>query len=219
MPDACPYPLLREYAEPCHEWPSRHLVGGMWNDTGRPPHRALPNTELPGRSGGTEGSAIGTWGAGVEARRDAINRYSERQAKPSATLAFRVMNVGLLLLIAAGTTGCQSTGKEVAKTLDKAIKADVPPTATRQQAEAWLTAHRFKPSYSADTTQHLSGHQTKAMLIGLRDQDLSGMVWASISCPNEALGVRESGWMSIYFFLDKRGACVGHLVDWFEFSL
>ena len=131
----------------------------------------------------------------------------------------RLMRVGLLLFIAVAAGGCGGSGTAAANRLDKAIRTEVPAVATRQQAEAWLDARGVDHIYLTDTTGDRSGSQTMPMLAGLQDEDLGGMVRGMITCPNTAAGVKESGRLSIYFFFDKQGGCVGHLVHWFEYSL
>lgn len=122
----------------------------------------------------------------------------------------------LALCIAVAVGGCGETGDEAAKRLDQAIRAEIPAIATRQQAEAWLEARDFKHSYSTDTTGDRFGSQTAAMRVGLRDEDLGGMVVGMIV---NTAGIRGSGRLSICFLFDKQGVCVGHLVDWFEYEL
>jgi len=84
---------------------------------------------------------------------------------------------------------------------------------------AWLNLRGIRHTYLTNTTGDRFGQQTAPMLAGLRDEDLGGMVRGLIECPDEAAGVADSGRLSIYFFFDKGGVCVGHLVHFFEFSL
>lgn len=129
-----------------------------------------------------------------------------------------LLRLGSVLLVAVAA-GCGASGTEAAEKLTRSIKAEVPPIATQQQAEAWLKARGFEPSYFVDTTGDRVGGQTMATRAGLRDEDLGGMVRGQITCPSKQLGVGQYGRLSIYFFFDKRGSCVGHWVDWFEYCL
>ncbi len=103
--------------------------------------------------------------------------------------------------------------------LEALIGAEIQPGCNRQQAEAWFDKHSIQHSYFSDTTGDRSGNSTMPMLAGLRDQDLSGMVRGSITGPEANVGFWENGTIRVYFFFDKQGTCVGHLVFPLVYSL
>jgi hypothetical protein len=100
--------------------------------------------------------------------------------------------------------------------LEELIAAEVPLGCNRQQAEAWFDQHGIEHDYCTDTTGDRAGDRTMPMLAGLRDQDLGGMVRGWIP-PTEAEDPNMR--ITAYFFLDKQGRCVGHLVHPFVYSL
>jgi hypothetical protein len=113
------------------------------------------------------------------------------------------------------------------------IQAEVPPGCSRQQVEDWFSRHNISHGYTEDTTGDMP------MLAGLKDSDLSGMVCGEIYSrhygfrvvrgqssvppeheePEANVGWLQEGYISIYFFFDKDGRCVGHLVHRFILSL
>jgi hypothetical protein len=133
--------------------------------------------------------------------------------------------LALLALVAVGAglvalwRPWESTIHSTAARLERLIQEEVPPNCDRQQAEAWLDRHGIQHLYSEDTTGDRSGHDTMPSLAGLDHRTLSGMVRGDICGRNPGRGVHFSGFIHVYFFFDKQGRCVGHLVFPFEFSL
>lgn len=103
--------------------------------------------------------------------------------------------------------------------LEDLIVAEVPGACDRTHVEAWFDKHGIEHLYFADTTGDQAGKNTMPMLAGLRDEDLSGMVRGRIDGPEANVGFGESGRISVYFFFDKQGKMVGHLVYVFVYSL
>lgn len=102
--------------------------------------------------------------------------------------------------------------------LEASIKAEIPLGADRRTVEKWFDAHGIPHSYFTDTTADSLGGSTAATLAGLRDEDLGGTVRGLIDEPEANLGFLRSGEIWIYFFLDKHGRVVGHLVHPFVYS-
>lgn len=148
-----------------------------------------------------------------------MNDAQRTDAGRRATCITRAGVVFLTVVAAGGCGPRANSGEEVARQLEQAIQAEVPAAARRPEVETWLDGRGIKHDYFTDTTGDRSGNRTKPMLAGLRDEDLGGMVRGMIACPNAAAGVSDSGRLSIYFFFDKQGVCVGHLVDFFQYSL
>jgi hypothetical protein len=103
--------------------------------------------------------------------------------------------------------------------LEASIAAEVPSGADRWTIEKWFDGHRISHDFLVDTTGDRSGHSTMPMLAGLRDGDLGGMVRGLIWGSEANVGFLESGRIALYFFFDKEGRLVGHLVDPFIYSL
>ena len=99
------------------------------------------------------------------------------------------------------------------------IEVEVLLSCDRSQVEDWFDRHRIKHSYFVDTTGDRTGSRTMPMEAGLRDEDLSGMGRGWIVGPEANVGFGNSGRIQIYFFFDKQGCCVGHLVFPFVYSL
>lgn len=102
--------------------------------------------------------------------------------------------------------------------LESLIAAEVPAGCNRAHVDAWFDKHRIQHQYMADTTGDQSGNSTMPMLAGLRDQALRGMERGLIEGPEANVGFLESGRISVYFFFDKEGRVVGHLVHTFIYS-
>jgi hypothetical protein len=103
--------------------------------------------------------------------------------------------------------------------LERSIRDEVPTTADRREVEAWFDRRRISCSYTADTTGDRSGNSTMPMLAGLRDEDLGGMVRGEIRDQKANLGLGNTGFIDVYFFLDRQGRVAGHLVFPFIYSL
>jgi len=103
--------------------------------------------------------------------------------------------------------------------LEHLIEVEVPADCDREQAEVWFERHGIQHSYFTDTTGDRSGQRTMPMLANLRDEDLSGMVRGWIEWPEANVGFRSSGRIQIYFFFDKEGRRIGHLVHPVVYSL
>jgi hypothetical protein len=127
-----------------------------------------------------------------------------------------------LLFAVAAIGGCglrAESGEDAAKRLDSEIGAEIPKTAPRSQVEAWLDRRGIAHDFSVDTTRVKVGSQTMPMLAGFRDENLGGMVVGTIQCPGSTLRTHNSGRVTICFFLDSGGICVGRFVHWFGYSL
>jgi hypothetical protein len=141
----------------------------------------------------------------------------KRGCRPPLTGCLALVVLAVLAL--ATWVGLDSQrGWTVAK-LERLIEAEVTPHCDRQQVEAWFDRHGIPHKYSVDTTGSRYGDQTMPMLAGLRDEDLGGMVGGGIEGPQANLGFLRNGRISVYFFLDKQGRVVGHLVHPFVYSL
>lgn len=103
--------------------------------------------------------------------------------------------------------------------LENRIQQEIGPGSDRGQVERWFEKHRIEHWYAADTTQDRAGSQTMPEIAGLRDAELSGMVRGWIDGPDANVGGGSNGRITIYFFLDKQGRVVGHLVHPFVYSL
>ena len=131
---------------------------------------------------------------------------------------FRCVTVGCLtaaLAVVAGVATwvwCDSRRGWRAETLERLIREEVPAGCARREAEGWFDRHGIRHSYFADTTGDQYGHDTMPTLAGLRAEDLGGMVRGTIDGSDANVGFLATGTVQVYFFFDKRGLCVGHLV-------
>jgi hypothetical protein len=144
------------------------------------------------------------------------------QAMAALLCIGRVTRAGFVFVAVMSASACgsrASSGDEVARRLDQAIRAEVPVGAPRSQAEAWLIGRGILHEYLAGAPGDRSGQKSMPELAGLRDEDVAGTLRAMIACPDSKLGVSDSGQLKVYFFLDRQGASIGHLVHWFEYSL
>ena len=109
--------------------------------------------------------------------------------------------------------------------LDRLIESEVPMGCDRAQVQSWFDKHGVQHSYSADMTGDLKGNKTMPMLAGLRHRDLMGMERGLIEegpmpgGPDADVFSLNGGRITIYFFFDKQGRMVGHLVDCFVYCL
>lgn len=125
----------------------------------------------------------------------------------------------LIVLMAVAMFFQGKTGDDAKRHFEDAIRREVPAAATQAQVEVWLDRYGIDHTYFEDTAGDLRGQKTMAEIAGLRNQDLSGMVRGQIQCPDEKAKISQAGRLTIYFFFDKQQTCVGHLVDWFAYSL
>jgi hypothetical protein len=94
--------------------------------------------------------------------------------------------------------------------VEKLVAAGPPPGSNPTEVEAWLQERRIQYWYLEDVTRNRLGRQTMPEIAGLEARDLSGMVKATISDANGHPLL--SGNINIYFFFDKNGKLVKHLV-------
>jgi hypothetical protein len=162
----------------------------------------------------------------------------------SSTRYARLRWLALVLLVLAAVGAWMFMNARKSWTEGKVealIQAEVPSGCSRQQVEDWFSRHNISHNYMEDTTGDRYGNDTMPMLAGLKDSDLSGMVRGEIYSRHYALrGVGDQssvppehdepeanvswlqlqeGYISIYFFFDKDGRCVGHLVHRYILSL
>jgi hypothetical protein len=143
----------------------------------------------------------------------------KRGCRPPLTgcLALVVLAV---LAVTAWVWWDSQRGWTVAK-LERLIAAEVPPHGDRQQVEAWFNRHGIEHWYIPDKSKPWPGPGSSITLrlAGLRDEDVSALVAGKIEGPEANVGFLQSGRIWVYFFLDKQGRVVGHLVRPFVYSL
>ena len=104
------------------------------------------------------------------------------------------------------------------KKWEKLIADEVPPACTPEQAKAWFAAHGLGKDkylwvrYFTNTTRERLRGKTPAARAGLNDTDLGGMVQGFVMCPDVKVNRGFYARLNIYFFFNKQGHCVGHLV-------
>jgi hypothetical protein len=144
------------------------------------------------------------------------------QQKPARRRPLMAGCLTFLLLTFIGCGGwmwwSSQRGWTVAK-LERLIQLEVPRECDRATVEAWFDRHGIRQSWFEDTTGDMRGQQTMPQLAGLRSSDLSGMVRGDIVGPAANVDWVFPGRISIYFFFDKQGRRVGHLVDLFVYML
>jgi hypothetical protein len=109
----------------------------------------------------------------------------------------------------------QRRGWTVAE-LERLIQAELPPNCDQASAAAWCDRHGIPHNWLADTTVDRKALQTLPELVGLKNSDLSGMLRGTLYDAN--VGWVREGMIRVYFFFDKQGQRVGHLVDEHVFS-
>jgi hypothetical protein len=136
---------------------------------------------------------------------------------PRVVLSKRFWLLLLVVGAAAFLVWWDQRGWTVAR-LERRIKSEVPPGCGRAEVETWLHRQGIRHSYWQDTTGDRRGEHTMPMLAGLDSKDLSGMVRGEIA-HSEGANVNWifPGDISMYFFFDKQGRLVGHLVDPFVY--
>jgi hypothetical protein len=101
--------------------------------------------------------------------------------------------------------------------VEQLIQAELSPECDRATAEAWFTRHGVQFTWHEDTTGDVRGRQTIPELVGLKNEELSGMLRGRIDPPEANLSLMFPGRISIYFFFDKNGRQVGRLVEPFVY--
>ena len=87
----------------------------------------------------------------------------------------------------------------------------------RRSVETWFDRHQIRHDWFEDTTVAMAGHQSMPELAGLRNRDVSGMLHGVLDGPEVNVDLIFPGEITIYFFFDKQGCRVGHLVHPFVF--
>ncbi len=103
-------------------------------------------------------------------------------------------------------------------TLEQLIQIEVPRECDRETAEAWFDRHGIQSYWRDDTTGDRVANQTMPQLVGLDDGDLSGMLNGYIGITEANVDLLFNGDIRVYFFFDKRGRLVGHLVHPFVYA-
>ena len=94
--------------------------------------------------------------------------------------------------------------------VERLVRSELPSGSTRPEVEAWLKNHSIKHSYLEDVTRNRLDGQTVPQRAGLSDRDLSGMVEGYIG--NANVDAIYQGSILVYFFFDREGRLVGHLI-------
>jgi hypothetical protein len=102
--------------------------------------------------------------------------------------------------------------------LERLIQEEVPPGCGRATSEMWFDRHAIRYSWIVDTTGDRYGNRTMPELVGLRCDDLGGMLRGEIYGPEANVDWLYTGRIHVYFFFDKQDRLVGHLVDPFVFA-
>jgi hypothetical protein len=101
--------------------------------------------------------------------------------------------------------------------VERMIKAALPPGSTRQEVEAWLGKQKIEYVYLKDVTGDRTNDKTMPQIAGLKHEELSGMIRATI--PDAHVHLILPGDMHIYFFFDLDGKLIKHLVRPFVYLL
>jgi hypothetical protein len=140
--------------------------------------------------------------------------------KPTKRRQYTRLGCLALLLVALGYGSWMwwlSQRGWTAAQLEKLIQAELPANCDRASASAWFDQHGIGYNWWADTTGDSRGNRTMPELVGLKNSDLSGMLRGNLASPEANVGWFSTGRISIYFFFDKQGCRVGHLVDEFVY--
>jgi hypothetical protein len=96
--------------------------------------------------------------------------------------------------------------------LEQLIHAEMSPGCDRTAAEAWFSRHGIQCTWFDDVTAIRWNGQTIPEVSGFQNEDLSGMLLGEIGVQEANVGLISTGDIEIYFFFDKRGRLLGHLV-------
>jgi len=128
----------------------------------------------------------------------------------------------LLALVVGGCGGCywwaSHRGITAAK-FERSIRAELQPGCSRKEVEDWFNRHEIEPLWSEEIRVTQIGDNSVAELAGFRDADLSGMCFGVVEGRDVNVSLVFHGEISIYFFFDARGRCVGHYIHEFAFEL
>ncbi len=119
----------------------------------------------------------------------------------------------VLLLVGCGWLWWVSHRGWTVANVEQLINAELSPRSDRATAEAWFTRHDIQFDWFEDTTGDRRGDKTMPELVGLKNDELGGMLRGKINHPEANLSLLFPGTISIYFFFDKNGRQVGRLVD------
>lgn len=143
-------------------------------------------------------------------------REGTPQDKPHRRRTLRTGCLAVLLFALLGSGGglwWYSEHSWTAAKLERLIAVEIPAGCDRATAEAWFDRHGIQYGWSEDTTGDGRGNQTMPEWAGLESSDLSGMLRGHINGPAANVDWIVPGRIIIYFFFDKQGRCVGHLVE------
>jgi hypothetical protein len=122
---------------------------------------------------------------------------------------FTLRPVLALILFASTLLGlpCYGTPKNptTVKQVEDRISKDVPIGSSRVEVEMWLKSQGIEYSYTNNTR-----HTSSVERAGLDPDKLSGLVQAIIRDTDRSFMVEGS--ICLYFFLDKNGRTVKHMV-------
>jgi hypothetical protein len=148
--------------------------------------------------------------------------HSEPHAAPSRGRALRRGLVAAALLLAAAAAGLVgwSLRVDLARHVERRVRAEVPPGTPRAEAEAWATrTYGVLPTFHADVTLNRFQGKTVPQMAGVPAEDLGGIV---------SLAVRRSGPLGraldglhydhvwVYFLLDREQRVAGYFFFSFE---
>jgi len=94
--------------------------------------------------------------------------------------------------------------------VERLVRTEIPPGSARLEVEAWLKNHNIKYAYLDDVTRNRLDGQSVPQRAGLAERDLSGMVEGYIA--NANVDAIYQGSILVYFFFDREGRLVGHLI-------
>ena len=109
-------------------------------------------------------------------------------------------------------------GWTVAK-VERSIHTEVAPDCDRRTVEAWFDRHGIRHYWFENASEGVQVLRTRTQSVGFRNEDVSGMLRGDIEGPEVNVDLVFPGRIFIYFFFDKQGRRIGHVVDPFVYNL
>jgi hypothetical protein len=137
------------------------------------------------------------------------------------------LGISALLILGVSIRGCNRGWTE--SQIKYVIRAEVPPLSNRKYLESWFD--RYGIAYFAAKDRQGEediyrwtdgggiGDKTYRELAGLAFQDVSEVLIGTIEPPDANVDWLFPGTITIVFFLNKEGRCVGHWVQPFAYEL
>jgi hypothetical protein len=142
------------------------------------------------------------------------------QRRPSRSrIAFRIVVfalLGVLLLLCwVGWRQLRTRVNWTVQDIEQMVRTEVQADATRQEVEEWFARHGLKAQYLDGNETDSLGGKTVLEMAGLSKDEVASFARGDL--PEAEVDLLRERHIFVYFFFDRGGKVIGHLVEPFDY--